>query len=170
VSRAFDATILRPYYPISDLYRVAAEDEALQIDFMATVHGMRPYNNVKSRAISVDVGGEKFLVASLPEINASKRAADSPRDRAVLDVLARTLKKQENVAPGKTQGTETGKCARARRSDPPALGQAAGPAHAFSAQAHRDWVYVSVKPLISWSARGNWKTRASAAFVICLSS
>jgi predicted nucleotidyltransferase len=109
VARALDATILRPYYPVSDLFRIAAEDLALQVDFMATVDGVRSYNSVKSRAISIDVGGEKFLVASLPDIIASKRAADRPRDRAVLDVLTRTLKKQENVAPGETQGPETGK-------------------------------------------------------------
>jgi len=109
VARAFDATILRPYYPISNLFRVMAEDLALQIDFMATVHGMRSYTSVMSRAISVDVGGEKFLVASLPDIIASKRAANRPRDRAVLDALTRTLKKQETVTPREAQGPETGK-------------------------------------------------------------
>jgi predicted nucleotidyltransferase len=109
VAQAFDATILKPYYPISNLFRVMAEDLALQLDFMATVHGLRSYNSVKSRAICVDVGGEKFLVASLPDIIASKRAADRPRDRAVLDALNRTLKKQETVAQGEAQGTETGK-------------------------------------------------------------
>lgn len=109
VARAFDAIVLKPYYPISNLFRVMAEDLALQLDFMTTVHGLRSYNSVKSRAISVDVGGEKLLVASLPDIIASKRAADRPRDRAVLDALNRTLKKQEDVASGKTQGTETGK-------------------------------------------------------------
>jgi hypothetical protein len=61
---------------------------------MATVHGLRSYGGVKSRAISVDVGGEKFLVASLPDIIASKRAANRPRDRAVLDALQRPSKKR----------------------------------------------------------------------------
>ena len=109
VARALDATILRPYYPTSDLYRLMAEDQALQLDFMAAIHGLRSYNSVKSRAISVEVGGEKFLVASLPDIIASKRAANRPRDRAVIDVLTRTLKKQEDVAPREAQGAETGK-------------------------------------------------------------
>jgi len=109
VARALDAMILRPYYPASDLYRLMAEDQALQLDFMAAIHGMRSYNSVKNRAISVDVGGETFLVASLPDIIASKRAANRPRDRAVIDVLTTTLEKQENVAPREAQGTETGK-------------------------------------------------------------
>lgn len=109
VARALDATILRPYYPVSDLYRVMADDLALQVDFMATVHGMRSYNSVTSRAISVDVGGEKLLVASLPDIITSKRAANRPRDRAVLDALNRTLKNQENIAPREAEGPKTGK-------------------------------------------------------------
>ncbi len=105
VARAFDATILRPYYPVSDLFRVAAEDLALQIDFMATVHGLRSYNRVKSRAISVDVGGETFLVASLPDIIASKRAADRPRDRSVLDALTTTLEEKQTLTKRETRGS-----------------------------------------------------------------
>jgi predicted nucleotidyltransferase len=70
---------------------------------------MRSYNSVKSRAISVDVGGEKFLVASLADIIASKRAANRPRDRSVIDALTRTLKKQKAVTPREAQGPETGK-------------------------------------------------------------
>lgn len=109
VARALDATILRPYYPVSDLFRLMADDQALQLDFMAAIHGMRSYISVKSRAIPVEVGGETFLVASLPDIIASKRVADRPRDQAVLDVLTRTLKKQETVAPAEAQGPQTGK-------------------------------------------------------------
>ncbi len=109
VARALNAGILRPYYPASNLYRVMAEDLALQIDFMATVDGMRSYNSVKSRAIPVDVGGEKFLVASLPDIIASKRAANRPRDRAVLDVLTTTLEEKETLARRESPGPKTGK-------------------------------------------------------------
>ena len=109
VARALDATILRPYYPVSDLFRVAAEDLALQIDFMATVHGMRSYNSVKSRAISVDVGGETFLVASLADIIASKRAANRPRDRAVLDALTTTLEEKKAFPKREAPGSQAGK-------------------------------------------------------------
>ena len=35
------ATILRPYYPVSDLFRLARDADGLQIDSMATVHGLR---------------------------------------------------------------------------------------------------------------------------------
>ena len=109
LARALDATVLRPYYPASDLYRVMAEDQSLQVDFMATVHGLRSYNSVKSRAISVDINGAKVLVASLADIIASKRAADRPRDRAVLDALTKTLKETKTNPSRKTPGPETGK-------------------------------------------------------------
>lgn len=109
VARALDATILRPYYPISNLYRVMAEDLALQVDFMATVHGMRSYNSVRSRAVFVDVGGEMLLVASLPDIIASKRAANRPRDRAVLDVLTTTLQEKKTYPQREAPGPKAGK-------------------------------------------------------------
>lgn len=109
VARAFDAMILRPYYPISDLFRLMAEDESLQLDFMAAIHGMRSYNSVKSRAISVDVGGEKFLVASLADIIASKRAANRPRDRSVIDALTATLEEKKTYARREARGPKAGK-------------------------------------------------------------
>jgi len=37
LARRLDATILRPYYPASDQYRVV-RDDGLQLDFMAAVH------------------------------------------------------------------------------------------------------------------------------------
>jgi hypothetical protein len=94
VARAFDAIVLKQYYPISNLFRVMAEDLALQRDFMATVHGLRSYDSVKSRAISLDVGGEKLLVASLPDIIASKRAADRPIGRCSMPSTGRSKRRR----------------------------------------------------------------------------
>ena len=39
LATALHATVLRPYYPVSDLYRVVRDDDGLQLDFMGTVHG-----------------------------------------------------------------------------------------------------------------------------------
>src|SRR5579863_3961115 len=91
VARALGAVILKPYYPASDLLRVVADDDSLQLDFMPTIHGVRSYNAVRSRAAYLGIGGEQILVASLSDIIASKRAANRPRDRAVLDVLTTTF-------------------------------------------------------------------------------
>lgn len=94
VARALGSTILRPYYPVSDLYRLTRDDDGLQVDLMAKIHGVRSFAGLRARATAVDVGGVSTLVASLDDIIRSKRAARRPRDRAVLETLerARALK------------------------------------------------------------------------------
>ncbi len=87
LARGLRATILRPYYPVSDLYRIVRDDDGLQLDFMATIHGLRSYEGVRDRALSIEVGGVSIRVASLADIIKSKRAAGRPRDLAVLEVL-----------------------------------------------------------------------------------
>lgn len=68
--------ILKPYYPTSDLFRLSVEDESLQLDFMTTIHGIRSYNSLKSRAAGTEIGGERILVAALSDFVARKRAAN----------------------------------------------------------------------------------------------
>jgi predicted nucleotidyltransferase len=88
---ALDATILRPYYPASDLYRVVRDDDGLQVDFMATVHGLKSYEGVRARAGTVLIEGVSITVASLADILKSKRAAGRPRDKAVLEILEKAI-------------------------------------------------------------------------------
>jgi len=91
LATALGATVLRPYYPVSDLYRVVRDDDGLQLDFMGTIHGLRSVAGVRDRASVIDVGGATILVASLADIIKSKRAARRPRDLAVLPVLEKAL-------------------------------------------------------------------------------
>jgi hypothetical protein len=35
------ATILRPYYPASDLFRSVRDEDGLPVDFIVTIHGIR---------------------------------------------------------------------------------------------------------------------------------
>ena len=90
LARVLKSTILRPYYPASDLYRVVRDDDGLQIDFMGTIHGVRSFEGVRDRAVEIDVGAP-VRVAALADIVRSKRAAGRPRDRAVLKILEATL-------------------------------------------------------------------------------
>ena len=90
-ARALRAVVLRPYYPVSDLYRVSREDDGLQVDFMATIHGIRSFEGVRDRATIVEIEGTQLLVASLADIIRSKKAARRPRDLAVMDILERAL-------------------------------------------------------------------------------
>ena len=93
---ALGAVVFRPHYPVSGLYRVTRDDDSLQLDFMTQIHGVRSFNSLRSRAVEFEDGGERLAVAALPDIIASKRAADRPRDRAALETLEQTLRQKEN--------------------------------------------------------------------------
>jgi predicted nucleotidyltransferase len=115
-ARALGATVLRPYYPISDMFRVV-RDDGLQVDFMGTIHGIRSFEGVKARAHAVEVGGVPISVASLADILRSKRAAGRPRDLAVVEVLERTHAARQAPAakpPRSTRRAEARRRARAR--------------------------------------------------------
>ncbi|HEX7577551.1 MAG TPA: hypothetical protein VF430_05890 [Verrucomicrobiae bacterium] len=89
-----EAMILRPYYPVSALYRVTNDDRGLQADFMPSIHGVKSFNSLRSRAERIALRGHGLWVADLSDIIASKRAAGRPRDRAVLAILEKTLREK----------------------------------------------------------------------------
>jgi predicted nucleotidyltransferase len=91
LARQLRATVLRPYYPVSDLYRVVRDDDGLQIDFMGTIHGIRSFEGLRDRADRIEIDGVPIRVASLADIIRSKRAARRARDLAVLDILEKAL-------------------------------------------------------------------------------
>lgn len=103
VAAALRATILRPYYPVSDLYRIVRDDDGLQVDMMATAHGLRSFEGVRDRASVLTLDGVSLRVASLSDIIKSKRAAARPRDKAVLEILEKAhaeTQKSPRSAPG----------------------------------------------------------------------
>ena len=105
LARSLGAMILRPYYPVSDLYRMT-RDDGLQVDLMGTIHGVRSFAGLRDRATTLDLGGAVVLVASLDDIIKSKRAARRPRDLAVLDTL--------EAARGAKEARPQGQARRAR--------------------------------------------------------
>lgn len=92
------ATLMRPYHPASDLYRLLRDDDSLQVDFMATIHGVRSFEGLRDRASVVEIDSIPIVVASLADIVRSKKAAGRPRDRAVLDILEKSLEAQTGAA------------------------------------------------------------------------
>lgn len=100
VAGRLGAVILKPYYPASDLFRLVRDEDSLQVDFMARIHGVRSLASLRSRALRVDFGGHELLVADLADIIRSKRAAGRPRDRAVLEILEKTLDEKKKLEKG----------------------------------------------------------------------
>lgn len=102
------ARLLKPYYPASDLYRMMDEDRGLQVDFMATLHGVRSFEGLRSRASAVDFGGRRLWIADLTDIIRSKQALGRTKDVAVLDVLKQTLAERQRIskapAPSRKKG------------------------------------------------------------------
>ena len=90
VAKDCNAMILRPFYPVSKLYRVVNDDLGLQAVFMPMIHGIRSFEGVRARAAERVIGGLPLLIASLDDIIASKKAAGRERDLAVLPVLEQT--------------------------------------------------------------------------------
>ena len=86
---------------MSDLYRVV-RDDGLQVDFMATVHGIRSFEGLRARAETMTIEEVTVPVASLADIIKSKKAARRPRDRAVLEILEKTLEEHTRQQTGKS--------------------------------------------------------------------
>ena len=95
ISEIFRAVILKPYYRVSDLFRVVNDERGIQLDFMSRLHGIRSFEGLRSRSTSVKFGEHEIKVASLADIIKSKRATGRDRDLAVLEILERTLDEQE---------------------------------------------------------------------------
>jgi hypothetical protein len=89
------AVVLKPFYPVSGLYRVMRDDDGLQLDFMTHIHGVRSFNSLRARCTTVRFGEHELLVASLADVILSKRAANRPRDRADIAILEKTLEEKE---------------------------------------------------------------------------
>jgi hypothetical protein len=111
VAQSLRAVILKPYYPVSDLFRVINDELSLQLDFMAKLHGVRSFEGLRSRATPVKFGEHELKIASLADIIKSKRATGRSRDLAALEVLEKTLDEQEkrDNQKGPRGGPQTGK-------------------------------------------------------------
>ena len=76
---------------VSGMLRISRDEDGLQLDFMGEIHGVRSFEGLRKRAIRVRLGDRELVVAALADIIKSKKAADRPRDRAVLPILEKAL-------------------------------------------------------------------------------
>lgn len=86
------ATIYRPFYPASGMFRLHRDSDGLQVDFMTKISGVRSFEGVRARASRMEFDGRELWVASLADIIKSKEAAGRPKDIAVLPVLKNAAK------------------------------------------------------------------------------
>jgi predicted nucleotidyltransferase len=100
-ARLLNATILRPFYPVSQLYRVVNDDRGIQVDFMAQIDGISSFASLRSRADIIKLGSNSLKISSLDDIITSKRAAGRDRDKAVLKILEKTLREKKNLSEKK---------------------------------------------------------------------
>ena len=91
IAKDLRATLYAPYYPASTIMRLMNDDETLQVDFMEQVSGVRSFEGLRKRAATLTVGETGICVADLADIIKMKRAANRPKDRAVLEILEKTL-------------------------------------------------------------------------------
>jgi hypothetical protein len=108
LARSLDAYILRPYYPVSGLYRIARDEDGLQLDFMTVIDGIRSFEGLRKRARTIRVDNTDLTVASLADIIKSKRAAGRARDLAVLDVLEKTCREEARLEKNEAGSSQEG--------------------------------------------------------------
>lgn len=97
IARDLDAVILKPFYPVSYLYRLSREGTGLQFDFMTSISGIRSFEGLRARGSDVEFAGHTLRIAALEDIIRSKEAANRPQDRAVLPVIRRVVREQRPV-------------------------------------------------------------------------
>ncbi len=106
LARDLDAVILRPYYPVSGLFRIARDSDGLQLDFMTVMDGVRSLEGLRRRASRVPLGDARIYVASMADIIKSKKAAGRPSDLAALPALEKTLEEAARNAKGPTGSSQ----------------------------------------------------------------
>ena len=88
--------ILKPFYPVSGLYRVIDDERDLQVDFMTTIHGISSFESLRSDAVAAEFGGFTLYIADLKKIIQSKKALGRDKDLAIIRILEKTLEEKGN--------------------------------------------------------------------------
>ena len=62
---------------------------------MSILHGIKSFENLRSDAVEVDFDEYILKVASLEKIIQSKKVLGRPKDKAVIDILEKTLNEKK---------------------------------------------------------------------------
>jgi hypothetical protein len=100
VAAALGAVILRPYYPVSNLYRMVDDATGLQADFMPAIHGVRSFEGLRTRPplprnVPKPVAADLEMPAPKKKISANRRKALAAlareSDRQLDDLIRRRI-------------------------------------------------------------------------------
>lgn len=95
ITKELGAVLFRPFYPSSGLIRISRDEDGLQLDFMPVIDGFRSFEALRAQSEIVELAGHPLRVAKLAAVIKSKETAGRPRDKAVLDILKKTLHEKE---------------------------------------------------------------------------
>ena len=100
VATALEAVIMRPYYPVSALFRLQRDRDGLQIDFMGQIDGVKSYESVGGHAAILRSRRTK---TSWRPVWTTSSEANGPRGGrrahlAVIDILEKTRDEEANTA------------------------------------------------------------------------
>lgn len=109
LAKELDGYILKPFYPLSGLYRVVNDDLGLQLDFLSSIHGVKSFESLRSRATIVHFQDSGIMVADLSDIINSKKKLARARDMAVMEILEETLNEKKQQQSKSTLSAEKGK-------------------------------------------------------------
>ena len=82
------------------------DEDGLQLDFIGTIDGVRSFEGLRKRATRLRFGNSELLVASLADIIRSKKAANWPRDLAVIEILEKTLEETARKQEGEAESSQ----------------------------------------------------------------
>ncbi len=87
VAKSLGAVILRPYYPVSELFRLQRDNDVLQLDFMGWIDGVKSYESVRGRASTFELQGIRCWSVLWKILFAASARQVATRIGRVLDIL-----------------------------------------------------------------------------------
>ena len=83
---------------LTNTCKIINEEEDIYIDIIDSPDGIKSFASVRSRSTLVKFGNSKIYVAALKDIIASKKAANRPKDKAVMEILEKTLEENKKIS------------------------------------------------------------------------
>ncbi len=94
-ARRLNLMILKPEETLSETIR--AENEEMVVDFVFRLGPNQTFERVRAKAKRIKINNLYAVVASLEDILKAKKAANRPKDQAVLKLIEDTIKVKSEI-------------------------------------------------------------------------